>query len=194
MRRLLLTLYIIYSSINLFSQNLKYLDYYISPNGDTIFSDNLSEIRVFDFNNNDEIKYYLLLKRKVKKVFPYALKAKEILIEIEKSSAQINKKRKRRKFIRKKVNEIKKEYEESLKKLTMSEGKILVKLIYRETSLSTYSIVKSYRGRFNAFFWQTMAKLWNNDLKTIYDPINIREDFFIENIISEEKLDLQKSL
>jgi len=193
-RRLLLTLYIIYSSINLFSQNLKYLDYDISPNGDTIFSDNLSEIRVFDFNNNDEIKYYLLLKRKVKKVFPYALKAKEILIEIEKSSAQINKKRKRRKFIRKKVNKIKKEYEESLKKLTMSEGKILVKLIYRETSLSTYSIVKSYRGRFNAFFWQTMAKLWNNDLKTIYDPINIREDFFIENIISEEKLDLQKSL
>ena len=76
----------------------------------------------------------------------------------------------------------------------MSEGKILVKLIYRETSLSTYSIVKSYRGRFNAFFWQTMAKLWNNDLKTIYDPINIREDFFIENIIIEEKLDLQKSL
>jgi hypothetical protein len=193
-RRLLLTLYIIYSSINLFSQNLKYLDYDISSYGDTILSDNLSEIRVFDFNNNDEIKYYLLLKRKVKKVFPYALKAKEILIEIEKSSVQINRKRKRRKFIRKKVNEIKKEHEESLKKLTMSEGKILVKLIYRETSLSTYSIVKSYRGRFNAFFWQTMAKLWNNDLKTIYDPINIREDFFIENIISEEKLDLQKSL
>ncbi len=194
MRRLLLALYIIYSSINLFSQNLKYLDYDISSYGDTILSDNLSEIRVFDFNNNDEIKYYLLLKRKVKKVFPYALKAKEILIEIEKSSVQINRKRKRRKFIRKKVNEIKKEHEESLKKLTMSEGKILVKLIYRETSLSTYSIVKSYRGRFNAFFWQTMAKLWNNDLKTIYDPINIREDFFIENIISEEKLDLQKSL
>tara|TARA_B100001093_G_scaffold455381_1_gene465481 strand:+ start:74969 stop:75553 length:585 start_codon:yes stop_codon:yes gene_type:complete len=193
-RRLLLALYIIYSSINLFSQNLKYLDYDISSYGDTILSDNLSEIRVFDFNNNDEIKYYLLLKRKVKKVFPYALKAKEILIEIEKSSVQINRKRKRRKFIRKKVNEIKKEHEESLKKLTMSEGKILVKLIYRETSLSTYSIVKSYRGRFNAFFWQTMAKLWNNDLKTIYDPINIREDFFIENIISEEKLDLQKSL
>lgn len=194
MRQLLLTLYLIYSSIFLFSQNIKYLDYDVLLNGDTIFSDNLSEIRVFDFNTNDEIKYYLLLKRKVKKVFPYALKAKEILIEIEKSSIQIKRKRKRRKFIRKKVNEIKKEYEESLKKLTMSEGKILVKLINRETSLSTYSIVKSYRGRFNAFFWQTMAKLWKNDLKTIYDPINIREDFFIENIISEEKLDLQKSL
>ena len=88
---------------------------------------------------------------------------------------------------------LKKNYEESLKKLTMSEGKILVKLIYRETSLTTYNIVKSYRGRFNAFFWQTMAKLWNNDLKTIYDPSTVREDYLIENIINEEKLYLQKS-
>ena len=126
-------------------------------------------------------------------MFPYALKAKEILSEIEDSSLQIKRKRKRRKFIRKKVNEIKKNYEESLKKLTMSEGRILVKLIYRETSLTTYNIVKSYRGRFNAFFWQTMAKLWNNDLKTIYDPSGVREDYLIENIINEEKLYLQKS-
>ena len=120
-------------------------------------------------------------------------KSKKILSEIEDSSLQIKRKRKRRKFIRKKVNEIKKNYEESLKKLTMSEGRILVKLIYRETSLTTYNIVKSYRGRFNAFFWQTMAKLWNNDLKTIYDPSTVREDYLIENIINEEKLYLQKS-
>ena len=138
-----------------------------------------------------DIIYYL--KEKLKKVFPYALKAKEILSEIEDSSLQIKRKRKRRKFIRKKVNQIKKNYEESLKKLTMSEGRILVKLIYRETSLTTYNIVKSYRGRFNAFFWQTMAKLWNNDLKTIYDPSTVREDYLIENIINEEKLYLQKS-
>ena len=159
-----------------------------------VVPDDLNEILVFDFNNDDEKRYYILLKRKVKKGFPYALKAKEILSEIEDSSLQIKRKRKRRKFIRKKVNEIKKNYEESLKKLTMSEGKILVKLIYRETSLTTYNIVKSYRGRFNAFFWQTMAKLWNNDLKTIYDPSAVREDYLIENIINEEKLYLQKSL
>ncbi len=194
MRESLLVFYLICISLSVFSQNLKYLDYDILSNGDTIFSDDLNEILVFDFNNDDEKRYYILLKRKVKKVFPYALKAKEILSEIEDSSLQIKRKRKRRKFIRKKVNEIKKNYEESLKKLTMSEGKILVKLIYRETSLTTYNIVKSYRGRFNAFFWQTMAKLWNNDLKTIYDPSAVREDYLIENIINEEKLYLQKSL
>ena len=193
MRESLLVFYLICISLSVFSQNLKYLDYDILSNGDTIFSDDLNEILVFDFNNDDEKRYYILLKRKVKKVFPYALKAKEILSEIEDSSLQIKRKRKRRKFIRKKVNQIKKNYEESLKKLTMSEGRILVKLIYRETSLTTYNIVKSYRGRFNAFFWQTMAKLWNNDLKTIYDPSAVREDYLIENIINEEKLYLQKS-
>jgi len=193
-RESLLVFFLICISLSVFSQNLKYLDYDILSNGDTIFSDDLNEILVFDFNNDDEKRYYILLKRKVKKVFPYALKAKEILSEIEDSSLQIKRKRKRRKFIRKKVNQIKKNYEESLKKLTMSEGRILVKLIYRETSLTTYNIVKSYRGRFNAFFWQTMAKLWNNDLKTIYDPSAVREDYLIENIINEEKLYLQKSL
>ena len=194
MRESLLVFCLICISPSVFSQNIKYLDYNVLSNGDTIFSDDLNEILVFDFNNDDEKRYYILLKRKVKKVFPYALKAKEILREIEDSSLIIKRKRKRRKFIRKKVNQIKKNYEESLKKLTMSEGKILVKLIYRETSLTTYNIVKSYRGRFNAFFWQTMAKLWNNDLKTIYDPSAVREDYLIENIINEEKLYLQKSL
>jgi hypothetical protein len=71
----------------------------------------------------------------------------------------------------------------------MSEGKILVKLIYRETKTTSYEIVKSYRGRFNAFFWQTMAKLWNNNLKTAYDPVNAREDMLIEHILIQAKLE-----
>ena len=71
----------------------------------------------------------------------------------------------------------------------MSEGKILVKLIYRETQTTSYEIVKSYRGRFNAFFWQTMARIWENNLKTKYDPLSIREDMLIEHIIIQEKLE-----
>ena len=85
MRESLIIFFLICLSLNVSSQNLKYLDYDFSPNGDTIFSDNLNEILIFDFDNDDEKKYYLLLKRKVKKVFPYALKAKEILTEIEES-------------------------------------------------------------------------------------------------------------
>ena len=71
----------------------------------------------------------------------------------------------------------------------MKEGQILVKLIYRETNFTTYDIVRFYRGRFNAFFWQTMAKFWDNDLKKDYHPENNREDMFIEYIIKEAKLE-----
>ena len=84
---------------------------------------------------------------------------------------------------------VKEEYAEKLKNLTMSEGKILVKLIYRETKTTSYEIVKSYRGRFNAFFWQTMAALWDNNLKTEYDPVNVREDMLIEHILIQAKLE-----
>jgi hypothetical protein len=71
----------------------------------------------------------------------------------------------------------------------MNEGKILVKLIYRETNTTSYHIVRSYRGGFNAFFWQTMAKFWNNNLKTKYDPVNIRQDMLIEQILIQAKLE-----
>ena len=70
----------------------------------------------------------------------------------------------------------------------MNDGKVLVKLIYRETNTTSYEIVKSHRGKFNAFFWQTMAKMWDNNLKTTYNPANNREDMFIEHIIIQAKL------
>ena len=76
-----------------------------------------------------------------------------------------------------------------MRNLTINDGKVLVKLIYRETNITSYEIVKSYRGKFNAFFWQTMAKFWDNNLKTEYNPINIREDMLIEHILLQAKLE-----
>ena len=83
---------------------------------------------------------------------------------------------------------IKEDYSDELKQLTMSEGKILVKLIYRETNNTSYQIVRDFRGRFNAFFWQTMAIFWKNNLKTKYDPKTIQEDALIEHILKSENL------
>ena len=76
-----------------------------------------------------------------------------------------------------------------MRNLTRSEGNILVKLIYRETKVSTYKLLKQYRGSFNAMFWQTMAKIYDNDLKQEYSPENVREDIFIEHIIIQAKLE-----
>ena len=123
------------------------------------------------------------------KVYPYALTAKEKLQGIEKGFDSIPKRRHKRRYTKEVAKWVKEEYSEKLKNLTMNEGKILVKLIYRETKTTSYQIVKSYRGRFNAFFWQTMAKFWDNNLKTEYDTVNLREDMLIEHIILQAKLE-----
>jgi len=158
-------------------------------NGDTIFTSNIPEVEIFAFKDKDDRNKYYILKRRVLKVYPYALVAKEKLHGIEEGLDTIPKRRHKKRYTKEVAKWVKEEYTKQLKSLTMSEGKILVKLIYRETKITSYEIVKSYRGRFNAFFWQTMAKLWNNNLKTAYDPVNVREDMFIEHILIQAKLE-----
>ena len=157
--------------------------------GDTIFMADIPEVEILAFKNSSERKKYFILKRRVLKVYPYALLAKDKLETIQLGLDSIPKRRHKKRYTKEVAKWVKEEYGEKLKNLTMSEGKILVKLIYRETKITSYHIVKSYRGRFNAFFWQTMAKLWDNNLKTEYDPVNIREDMLIEHIILQAKLE-----
>ena len=122
-------------------------------------------------------------------MYPYSLTAKVKLWAIQDGLDSIPKRRHKKRYTKEVAKWVKEEYTEKLKNLTMSEGRILVKLIYRETQITSYQLVKSYRGRFNAFFWQTLAKFYNNDLKTKYDPINDREDMLIEHIILQAKLE-----
>ena len=160
-------------------------------NDDTIFISDISEVKILEFKNIKEKSQYLILKRRVLKVYPYAVLAKEKLNSIQLGLDTIPKRRHKKRYTKEVAKWVKEEYTDRLKNLTMTEGKILVKLIYRETKTTSYEIVKSYRGRFNAFFWQTMAKLWDNNLKTEYDPVNIREDMLIEHIIIQAKLEGQ---
>jgi len=157
--------------------------------GDTFFIADIPEVEVLAFKNKDELKKYYILKRRVLKVYPFAISAKEKLMNIQIGLDSIPKRRHKKRYTREVAKWVKEEYADRLKNLTMSEGKILVKLIFRETNTSSYEIVKSYRGRFNAFFWQTMAKFWDNNLKTEYDPVNNREDMLIEHILIQAKLE-----
>ena len=158
-------------------------------NGDTFFIADIPEVEVLAFKDKNERTKYYILKRRVLKVYPYALSAKEKLMSIQNGLDSIPKRRQKKRYTKEVAKWVKEEYADRLKNLTMSEGKILVKLIFRETNTSSYEIVKSYRGRFNAFFWQTMAKFWNNNLKTEYDPVNVREDMLIEHILIQAKLE-----
>ena len=165
----------------------------ISPftivNGDTFFVADVPEVEILAFKDKNERTKYYTLKRRVVKVYPYALAAKEKLMSIQNGLDSIPKRRQKKRYTKEVAKWVKEEYADRLKNLTMSEGKILVKLIYRETKTTSYEILKSYRGRFNAFFWQTMAKFWDNNLKTEYDPVNNREDMLIEHILIQAKLE-----
>ena len=183
---LLIFLNLLFSVMN--AQEIDFLDFKVLDD-DTIFSSDLPEVDIIYFEDNDERKSYFVLRRRVLKVYPYALAAKKKLDEIKLALDTIPRRRKKKRYAKDVTKWVKEEYSDRLKKLTMSEGKILVKLIYRETNTTSYEIVKSYRGRFNAFFWQTMAKIWDNNLKTEYDPMNNRQDMFIEHIIIQAKLE-----
>ena len=183
----ILFLLLLFSSVNIFSQNI--IKDYVVEQGDTILLTEIPSIDIISFTNNKERWRYQILKRKVLKVYPYAIYTKQKLEEMENELNSISRKRKKKIHTKKVAKFLKEELGEELKKLTRTEGNILVKLIYRETNISTYKLLKLYRGSVNAYFWQTMAKIYDNDLKQEYDPLNNREDIWIEHIINQEKLE-----
>ena len=184
-----LFLFISLYSIKMLAQDKVLIAPFTIVNGDTFFIADIPEVEILAFKDKNERTKYYILKRRVLKVYPYALSAKEKLMSIQNGLDSIPKRRHKKRYTKEVAKWVKEEYADRLKNLTMSEGKILVKLIYRETNTTSYEIVKSYRGRFNAFFWQTMAKLWDNNLKTEYDPVNNREDMLIEHILIQAKLE-----
>ena len=167
------------------SQDLNISTYDIID-GDTIInSKKFPELDLISFKTNEEKINYYRTKKRIRKVYPIALFAKNKLNEIRTSLDTIPKNRKKRKFKRELGKWIKNEYEPIFRKMSIKEGRILIKLVYRETNYTTYDLVKDYRGRFSAFFWQRVIKAYDNDLKMKYDPISNYEDEMIESILNE---------
>ena len=167
------------------SQDLNISTYDIID-GDTIInSKKFPELDLISFKTKEEKLNYYRTKKRIKKVYPIALFAKNKLNEIRTSLDTIPKNRKKRKFKRELGKWVKNEYEPIFRKMSIKEGRILIKLVYRETNYTTYELVKDYRGRFSAFFWQRVIKAYDNDLKMKYDPISNSEDELIESILNE---------
>ena len=155
--------------------------------GDTFITADLRSVEVLDFKSAEDKRYYYRLKRKTLKVYPYALLAAHKLDSIQQDLEQIPRRRKRKKYVKAVEQWAKEDLTAELKKLTRWEGRILVKLIYRETQISSYDLVKDLRGGLHAFFWQQLAKLYDNNLKATYNPLEVREDHLIEHILLEVK-------
>jgi hypothetical protein len=153
-------------------------------NGDTIPVVNLEGIDVYSFRpfeNKRDYRRHNRLVNNVKKVYPWAKLAGRKLIEYESILMNTSTEREKRKIMKKIENEIHAEYGGELKKLTISQGKILIKLVDRETGSSSYDLVKDFRGHFMAFFYQSFARIFGYNLKIKYDPEG--EDRDIELIV-----------
>jgi len=127
------------------------------------------------------LREYTLLEMKVKKVYPIAKVAAIKLAEYNRVYSSFRSERERKKYVKEVEKDLFREYEQELRTMKVSEGRILIKLLDRETGNSSYEIIKAFKGGLSAFFWQSVAKLFGHDLKAQYDPA--LEDRMIEYII-----------
>lgn len=166
---------------------------YFKIEGDSIYKKeiDLNEVVIYkpvEFENNQERIDYFVLKRKVLKVYPYAKMASERLTKLNLRLEKINSRRKQKKYTRMLEKFLQEELTAELKRLTRTEGQILVKLIFRETGSTAFSLVRELRNGFRAFTYNTIAKVFKISLKETYDPLNVREDLFIEDILRNSNL------
>ena len=179
--------------------HVKEEDYFIIE-GDTIIRSEieLKEVIVFQplkFISYDEAKRYILLRQRTFRVYQYAKLAADRLNILTERLSQINSKRKKRKYLKLIENFIYDEFELELRKLSRSQGKILIKLIHRQTGNTTHELVKELRNGWRALIYQTTASLFKLSLKDTYNPKEVYEDYLIEDILqrafSEERLERQ---
>jgi hypothetical protein len=141
-------------------------------NGDTLPYINLSPVICSSpriFKNKREQQRWERTKYNVKKVYPYAILASAKLKEYDRILATIPNQRERDLYMKQAEDHLTDEFGDELKKLTVTQGRILIKLIDRETGKTTYDVVKSMRGNFSAFMWQGLALMFNSNLKSEYD-------------------------
>lgn len=153
--------------------------------GDTTLIMTLPEVNVYAlrlFDSRRDIRKVERLIYHVKKAYPYAKLAGIKLREYDKQLVNAKNDRERRRIMRKAEKELNEEFGGDLRNLTFTQGKILLKLIDRETGNTSYNLVKELRGGFTAFFYQGFARIWGYNLKSDYNPEG--EDELIETIVT----------
>jgi len=152
--------------------------------GDTILISHLEEAVIKPRSKRAaerDMRQYWRLVYNVKKVYPYAKLAGEKFAEVNAHMQSLKTRKEQREYIRQVENDILKQYEEDLKDLTITQGRILIKLIDRETCETSYNVVKDLRGSFQATFWQAIARLFGSNLKSEFDAA--AEDKMIDDIM-----------
>ncbi len=158
---------------------------FIILSGDSA-SVNLREIQILKklkFTTNKERHYYLWFRRKVHNAYPYAKIATQKYTSLMKRLKKIKSPRRKKRYTKRVQKYLEKKFTEPLKKLTRTEGRILIKLIHRQTGRTAYDIVKEVRSGWKAFWYNTTASMFDLSLKDKYNPATVKEDFMIEDIL-----------
>jgi hypothetical protein len=153
---------------------------------DTIPVINLPMVTVVDFTDPEILKNmqaYYRLRFNVLKVYPYAKLAAVKLNEMNEHVATLKSAKEKREYIKSTEKQMKNDFEDQIKNLSVSQGDILIKLLDRETGNTSYELIKELRGTLNAFFAQGLAKIFDHDLKDKYDPEG--RDKTIESIVRQ---------
>lgn len=170
--------------------NGEILTWMIDDAGDTLLLASLDEMSISSprkFDNREDYLRYKMYKRYALKVYPYAAHAIRIFRETE-YATETMKNKKRKKYIKKLQQDLKNEFEEPLKKLTKTQGKIMVKMIEKELDTPMYDLIKDLRGGFTATYWSTFAKFYGHRLKDGYTP---GEDAILDAVLNDLDISYQ---
>jgi len=172
---------------------------YIEGDSIPITSVELNEVLVLPNLNFADRKArirYIILRRKTLKVYPYAKLAAERLEALQKRINELERKRDKKRYAKIIQKYIENEFSADLKKLTKTEGQILVKLIHRQTGKTTFQLIKELRSGWRAFWFNNTASLFDISLKREFSPIEAEEDYLIEDILQRafqnEQLERQR--
>lgn len=187
MQRIMIGILLFFCTHDLFSQNQEVVRAVITEN-DTMAQIRLDEVIVKGRTRNP--RWYqrqsnrrYRLEYNVRKVYPYARIAATKIEEINHKLTSAKKESERKKIIKEEYSQLMKTFKAPLMKLSITQGRILVRLIYRETNQSSFAHIREYRGSVNAYFWQSLALLFGNNLKADYDPCGT--DAEIEEIVQK---------
>lgn len=157
----------------------------VLPNGDTTFVDQLDPVWIFPkgrkMKSGDWRQYYKTVYN-FNKVYPYALVGRKMMAQVDSViAADATKKSQRTQYINDVEKELFRLFEKDIRNMTVSQGLVLMRLVDRECGMSAFEIIKSYESGFAANFWQLVAKLFSQNLKTRYDPLG--EDKKLEELV-----------
>ena len=130
-----------------------------------------------------EYRQYERLVYNIKKVYPYALMVRVRLNQVNEALKNIPDEKSRKAYMKSVEKDVFAEYEDDMRQMTISQGRLLIKLIDRETQNTSYELIRDYRGKFSAGFWQSIARIFGTNLKEEYDPYG--NDALIELLINE---------